>query len=646
MIFIKYSNVCLKSLIIIINLCALILILIDFKRRILFSNNTTNRKLINYSNFSYEFSNELFFNLSSIKYYFSYKFNRIELEYNFQFFDKENNLIIPSDLSLYYNLHAFCIINYGNNSLQSISNILQNKYFSCVEYYELNFSAKFEIKICNDSSECKSFEIFDTNFFNFNDIKNLKDDKFDFNYINKQYILLLKNIRKSKNDFYLLKRCYISEPIYSTKDKVAYLNNIWFIKNIYNHYFCFCKGFDCKNDQRLDICKYYLYISFIDENKYLYEKNYYLLADFLIKKISPGDAYFVFLEMIKQNMSAFYLTERKDIYKKHYDKNVRFQRIIPIINKQNKINGNILEKYLDFFLRLKSVISGAEFYSKENLFYKIDYITFICLGHGVNYFKPFLYKEYYGCNRYNKILLSSEKTISLAKLYGWQEKNIIKIGLPKWDLFNIYSHNMKHNQKEKCIFMMFTWRNLRKRKKISPKYFNNILKILYNLKLNRLLSSKNITLYFSLHHNLLNKRKLIKEKKNIKYINQEDILACLIKCDLVISDFSSIIFDYMYRKKPIIIFIPDSEDKSLNKLYDEDYFNIINGLKNNSIEFENKFFKVSDTINKIEYYILNDFHLEAELKSLYEQFNLTGKNNINRFIEYVKGLSKNSSNGY
>ena len=98
MIFIKFNNIYLKSLIIIINLNALILILIHFKRRILLSNNTTNRKFINYSNFSYDFNNELFFNLSSIKYYFSYKFNRIEIEYNFQFFDNENNLIIPSDL--------------------------------------------------------------------------------------------------------------------------------------------------------------------------------------------------------------------------------------------------------------------------------------------------------------------------------------------------------------------------------------------------------------------------------------------------------------------------------------------------------------------------------------------------------------------
>ena len=288
-----------------------------------------------------------------------------------------------------------------------------------------------------------------------------------------------------------------------------------------------------------------------------------LLADFLLKSIAPGDAYFVFREMIRQKMPAFYLTARKDIYNQYYDKNIKFQKVIPIINKQYNITGNILEKYLEFFLRLKSVISGAEFYSIENIFFKIEYITFICLGHGISYFKPFLYNDYYGAERYNKILLPSDKIISIAKQYGWKEKNIIKIGLPKWDLFNIYSLEIKNKSKEKCIFMMLTWRNLKKGKKISPKYFNNIFQLLNNFKLNQLLYLKNITLYFSLHHNLLKKRRLFKNKKNLKYIKQETILDCLMKCDLVISDFSSIIFDFMYRKRPIIIFIPDSDDKNL-----------------------------------------------------------------------------------
>ena len=632
--FKKYSNIYIKSIIIIINAYILFLFLLSFNKFILFSNNSINGKFINYSNCFYYLDNILFFNLSSVKYYFSYEYNKTELEYNFHFFDKENNLIIPSDLSLYYNLHVFCVINYRNITLQSISNIYQNKFFSCLEYFELNFFAKFEIRICNDSSICMSFDIFDTHFLDFNDVKYLKNEIFDFNYISP-----LENISNSKNDSNSLKKCYFSEPIYSTKDEAASSNNKWYIKNIYNHFFCFCKGFHCKKDKEFDNCKYYLYLSIIDNNKYLYKKTYYLLADFLLKSIAPGDAYFVFREMIRQKMPAFYLTARKDIYNQYYDKNIKFQKVIPIINKQYNITGNILEKYLEFFLRLKFVISGAEFYSIENIFFKIEYITFICLGHGISYFKPFLYNDYYGAERYNKILLPSDKIISIAKQYGWKEKNIIKIGLPKWDLFNIYSLEIKNKSKEKCIFMMLTWRNLKKGKKISPKYFNNIFQLLNNFKLNQLLYLKNITLYFSLHHNLLKKRRLFKNKKNLKYIKQETILDCLMKCDLVISDFSSIIFDFMYRKRPIIIFIPDSDDKNLKELYDEDYLGIINGFKNNSIEFENKFFRAIDVIKKIEHYIFNDFHLDEKLINLYKKFNLEGKNNINRFIEYLKKLN-------
>ena len=597
--------------------------------------------LFNYKNINYinSFGANIFFNISSINYYFSYKFNKIEVEYNLQFFDKENNIIIPSDLSLYYNLHVFCILKDHNNLIQSISNIYQNKYFVCLEYSELNKYSKFEIKICKDSYKCLSFYLFDSHYFNYNNLKLLKDDIFDFNYINENFSSLSLNIQKSKDELYSLKKCYISKPICSIKEKAVILKNFWHLKNIYNHYFCFCNGHHCKIDKNLDICKYYLYLSIIDKNKYLYKKTYYLFFDFLYSNRAPGDAFFIFREMDKQNISAFYLTERKDIYAQYFSNSTKFQRIIPIINRQYEISGNILEKYLNFFLKLKVVISGSQIDSKENIFFKIPYITFICLGHGVNFFKPFLYKDYYGCGRYNKILLSSKKIISLAKKYGWKDENIIKIGLPKWDLFDNYTFYSKNEINEKCIFSMFTWRNLKKDKNISSTYFNNIQKLLNHQKLNQLLFDNNITLYLSLHHNLLNEVNKFENSKKFRYINQEEIITCLMKCDLVISDFSSIIFDFMYRKKPIIIYIPDSEDKFLNELYDDDYLNIINSLKNNSIKFENKVSGIDEAIKKIEYYILNNFHLDEHLKTLYKKFNLFGKNNINKFIEYLKSLS-------
>ena len=625
---------CIKILIIIIFFFIIVSLIIHKIEPIITYNNINNNRNINFFNSSQDIN----FNISSIKYHFSYKFNKVEVEYHFQFFERANNIIIPSDLSFYYNLNIFCLLKNSNNILQSLANIYQDKYFKCLEYCELNSSVNFGIEICNASYNCITVDLFDNNYLNLNDLKLLNDDIFNFKYVEKQYSMNVQNKLYFEDDQNLLKNSYSSKPICSIKEKVSTLKNIWFFKNIYNHYFCFCNGNYCKNINKMDTCKYYFYLSVIDDNKDIYKKTYYLLEDFLFAYIAPGDAYFLFKEMVKQNMSAFYMTARKDIYKEYYDNSTKLQKIIPIINKQYNIDGHFLEKYLFFFLRLKSVISGSEFFSKENIFYIIPYITFICLGHGVNYFKPFLYKDYYGCKRYNKIILPSEKIISIAKKYGWKDKNIIKIGLPKWDLFNNFSLEIKNQFKENCIFMMFTWRNFKRRKKLSRDYFNNILKLLNNNKLNQLIKKNNITIYLSLHHNLIKKRNIIKKKENIKYINQENILNCLMKCDLAISDFSSIIFDFMYRKKPIIVFVPDSNDKNIHNLYDDDYMNVINGIKNGSIEFENKFFSVEDTIKKLIYYINNNFELDQKLKSLYKKFDLNNNRNINRIIEYLNDL--------
>ena len=98
------------------------------------------------------------------------------------------------------------------------------------------------------------------------------------------------------------------------------------------------------------------------------------------------------------------------------------------------------------------------------------------MGHGVNYFKPFLYEDYYGNNRYNKIILPSYSIAKIAKQYGWTYDNIILIGLPKWDIFDNYLDKMKDlsleiNKKiNKSIFIMFTWRELKEGKDISPYY--------------------------------------------------------------------------------------------------------------------------------------------------------------------------------
>ena len=348
--------------------------------------------------------------------------------------------------------------------------------------------------------------------------------------------------------------------------------------------------------------------------------------------------------MFKQNLSVHYLTKREDIYYKYLNLN-NYILNMPIIFDSNFINGDFLEKYFDIFLKLKAVISGAKIFSINNLFYNIEYITYICLTHGISYLKDFLYIDYYSNNTYNKIVLPpSDIIISNAKKFGWKEDDIIKIGLPRWDLFDSFekryhiSFELDKN-KNQSIFAMFTWRDLINKQNISKYYFKNILNLINHEKLKSVLKNNNITLYYSLHHMIEKYRYLFKNNKFIKYINQDQIIECLTKSNLIITDFSSIIFDIMIRNKPYIIFIPDSEDPNLANIYNETYCNIINSLRNGTINFKNKFFDVESTLNKIIDYINNNFTLEQSLMKFYKAFNLTGGNNIISFVNYLKNIS-------
>ena len=90
-----------------------------------------------------------------------------------------------------------------------------------------------------------------------------------------------------------------------------------------------------------------------------------------------------------------------------------------------------------------------------------------------------------------------------------------------------------------------------------------------------------IVLYFSLHRFIYKKYKkifkvIVKTKKNINFIDQEKISECLMKTNLAVSDFSSIVFDLMYRKKPIIIYIPDANDPNIKKIIKQNIFYIFN----------------------------------------------------------------------
>ena len=596
-----------------------------------------------YKNAHYIFNQQnIFFNIVNIEYSFSLKYFLSKVIYKIKFYNNECKIIKPSDLSLLYQINVYCHIKekYSGILIDSMANINENDYFYCIEYIKINQPIEFGIKIfkINELKKYNSLYFFNNKVINYNNLDYLKEANFNILLIHNNFNQL---INKINSPIFKLKKSYILPPYIFLKKDIAIIDNRWYFYNIYNNYFCFCKGNSCLKINLYQHCKYKFYLHIIDNNRYLYKKSHYLLADFIIKDIEPIDGYPIFTEMLRQNLSAHYMTIDENIYNSFLYNNNNFFETFPIIYEK-KINGDFLEKYLEIILKLRVVIGVDSYYSIDNIFYNIEYIIYIFLGHGVSFFKKYLYNNYLSYKRFDKIVIPPSKIfLNIAEQYGWKNKDIIKICLPRWDNYNIKKNDFLSDKinNNKSIFMMFTWRKCINGKALSKFYFNNISDLLNNFELNEKLRDEKITLYFSYHHCLKGEKKFnFKANSNVKLVNKNKISDYLRNSRLVITDFSSIVFDYIYQKKPFILYIPDSNDPKLDNIYIKPYYDIINGLKKGTIYFENKFFDLNKAIKKIIYYINNDFRLDNRLKNFFNIFNFQSKNNTVSLINYIKNL--------
>ena len=469
------------------------------------------------------------------------------------------------------------------------------------------------------------------------------DDIFDAIKINKEYTILLSQLDNNSSEIETkrLKRSYISQPICVFKRDAIFLENQWNFKNIYNEYFCFCRGFNCLRFVSKE-CKYFFYLYLIDLNSKIYQKTDFLLIDFIFKKYSADDVYPLFEEMINQNLSAHYFTEKEDIYEKYCHNEFHCNLIVHVDEKTYKINDEFLERHLTLLLKLRQVLTAHRFDISfiNNIFYIIDYITYIRIGHGVTFFKYYLLRDYVGAQNFDKFVIpNSTKLLSFPLKYGWKDENIIKMNPPRWSKYlnSINSLNHFRRIKSNSIFIMFTWRATKKHKKVSNDYINNILNLLNNKLLINHLLDNNLVLYFSVHQQIRKYQEKFKSVKHAKLIEEKDIAECLSTTNLLVSDFSSIIFDIIFRKKPYIIYIPDAHDKNIKNVYTQNYYNVINKFITNDYQFENVYFDINETVNKIIYYIDNGFKLDRNLSKFYDEFNFPNQT-LKDFIDYLLKL--------
>ena len=212
--------------------------------------------------------------------------------------------------------------------------------------------------------------------------------------------------------------------------------------------------------------------------------------------------------------------------------------------------------------------------------------------------------------------------------YGHGEDVVQYTGLARYD-------NLHDIKTKKQILIMPTWRKFIYTKEdfLTSKYFQEWNGLLKNKKLIEILQKGGYELIFYPHYEV---------QKYLNYFNNEgndyikiasfkdyDVQTLLKESTLLITDFSSVFFDFGYMKKPIIYFQFDA-DLFFDKHYKKGYFD----YKEHG--FGNVCLVVEEVVEEIEKYLLNDCAMEdIYLERLKGFFPLHDTNNCQRIYEKI-----------
>ena len=268
--------------------------------------------------------------------------------------------------------------------------------------------------------------------------------------------------------------------------------------------------------------------------------------------------FFKYCRINEPNKKIYYIIDKKS---EQYNNIKRFGNIIQYDSFKHKIYLMHANKFISAynFHKFSYPSNEIEFYRYIEKYIKAEKIF---LQHGVAMNSAPYYKQ--SINKYNYIVTSTQKeTNMLVDKYNWDEKNILKTGLARYD--NLKDES-KNNIKKKILFMP-TWRRCLSGISIEEfkesNYYKDIYSLLTSRRLNKLIDDKNIEFIFYIHYEMQDYIDVFKSlNKNIKVLekSQANVQQLLKYCNLLITDFSSVGIDFAYMDKPVIFYQYNKQD--------------------------------------------------------------------------------------
>ncbi len=368
-------------------------------------------------------------------------------------------------------------------------------------------------------------------------------------------------------------------------------------------------------------------------------KKIMLISDRIDKADDNGEHFFKYMVNYHHEYNCYFVLSKKS-------------PDYPRLKSIGKVLDNRSKKYKLLFLISDYIVSSqAENYVTNVLGKSNNYIQdktkfkFVFLQHGIikDDLSPWLNIN---TKRVDMFVTSSQDEYnSLLNCKYYYGKNIVKLtGLPRFD--NLYK--MQKNYKiQKKILVSFTWRNSlsseidnKTGKRLynpqfkNSEYFKNINELLNNKKLLATLEKYGYKIRFCPHPNVQIQINDFQNNKYVEFVTGEiSYQKEFCQNAMMVTDFSSVFFDFAYLKKAVVYMQCDRDDFFAGQLYDEGYFDY------NKMGFGPVCENVETTVNSIIKLIKNNCQMEEKyLHRVNNFYTFNDDKNCERVLNEIEKL--------
>jgi len=257
----------------------------------------------------------------------------------------------------------------------------------------------------------------------------------------------------------------------------------------------------------------------------------------------------------------------------------------------------------------------------------------VFLPHGVSYgISEFCLKKY---AKIDLFICSGEPEYrNVLENYGYSKYEVTYTGFPRLDMW----HDIEVNQKQ--IVLMPTWRLYLAQDNNTvfqdTTYFKTYQSLIRDVKLSKFLQDNNLKMIFYLHNEMKKYVNFFQtECSNIEIVYKDDlydIQEILKTSALLITDYSSVHFDFAYMKKPVIYYQFDKDEFFVHQYQKSSFDAEKDGFAPVVYDEEN-------LVTEIEYSYENKFQVEQKyygrMRKFYEIYD---EHNCERVYSAIKKL--------